>query len=294
MDLNLLSLFATVAELSSFSKAAAKLGVRRSSVSRAVASLERALDVQLFSRTTRRVALTTAGKTLYAKVAPQLAALRDAVGSLPEREAEPSGALRITAPNDLGAILLPDVFAGFALRYPAVQLDVRLSNRRVDLVDEGFDVAIRVAAGRMSDSSLVAKRIGNADLHIYASPQYIAAHGTPRTNDDALRHHWITFPNAAPPPPLPRPKAPRMITDDIRLVHEMVRAGLGLGALPTFLASEDVAGGRLVRVLPRLSLRSGAVYLVHPPSKHVPRKVTAFRDYLLERLATHPLLGRAA
>lgn len=84
-----------------------------------------------------------------------------------------------------------------------------------------------------------------------------------------------------------------MITDDIRLVHEMVRAGLGLGALPTFLANEDLATGRLVRVLPRLSLRSGAVYLVHPPSKHVPRKVLAFRDYLVDRLATHPLLRRA-
>jgi DNA-binding transcriptional LysR family regulator len=282
MTLDQLSLFTTVAELSSFSKAATKLGVRRSS-----------LGVQLFSRTTRRVALTTAGKTLHAKVAPHLAALYEAVGTLPERETEPSGVLRITAPNDIGAILLPDVFAGFALRYPAVQLDVRLSNRRVDLVDEAFDLAIRVAAGRMTDSSLVAKRIANADLHIYASPQYVAAHGTPRTNDEALRHAWITFPNAAPPP-LPRPKAPRMITDDIRLVHEMVRAGVGLGALPTFLASEDVLSGRLVRVLPRLSLRSGAVYLVHPPTKHVPRKVLAFRDYLLERLAAHPLLGRAA
>ncbi len=81
-----------------------------------------------------------------------------------------------------------------------------------------------------------------------------------------------------------------MITDDIRLVHEMVRAGLGLGALPTFLANEDLATGRLVRVLPRLSLRSGAVFLVHPPSKHLPRKVLAFRDYLVDRLATHRLL----
>lgn len=293
MDLNLLSLFAAVAELSSFSKAAEKLGVRRSSVSRAVANLERELEVQLFSRTTRHVALTTDGKALYTKIGPQLAALRDALATMPEREAEPSGTLRITAPNDIGAILLPDVFAGFALRYPAVQLDVRLANRRVDLVAEGYDLAIRVAAGRMKDSSLVAKRLADASLQVYASPHYLAARGTPRTLEDARQHAWISFP-LRPPAPLPRVTTPRMLTDDIRLIHEMVRAGLGLGALPTFLADEDIANGKLVRVLPRVSVRSGAIYLVHPPSKHVPRKITAFRDYLIERLAMHPLLRRAS
>lgn len=295
MDLNLLSLFVAVAEASSFSKAADKLDVRRSSVSRGIAALEQSLRVQLFNRTTRHVALTTAGKALYAKIAPQLASLQDALGDVPEREEQPSGPVRLTAPNDLGAIVLPDVLAGFVLRYPQVTLDVRLTNRLVDLVAEGFDFAIRVAAGRLSDSSLVAKRAATTELQVFAAPVYLARAGTPRTSEDAARHSWVGFPAARLPPPLAKPRSPaRVVGDDIRFVQEMVKAGVGLGALPTFLVREDVAVGKLVRVLPKLSMRSGAIWLVHPPAKHVPRKVVALRDYLLEQLALHPMLGRAA
>jgi len=295
MDLNHLSLFVAVAESSSFSDAAAKLEVRRSTVSRGIAALERSLGIQLFNRTTRHVALTTAGKALYAKVAPQLASLQDVLGTLPEREEQPSGTLRVTAPNDLAAILLPGVLAGFSLRYPNVSLDVRLTNRVVELVREGFDVAIRVAAGRLRDSSLVAKRIANSEMHIYAAPDYLARAGTPRTCEDAAEHAWVVFPAARLPAPMPKPKLPpRIIGDDIRFVQEMVKAGVGLGALPTFLTRDDVAAGKLVRVLPRVSARSGTIWLVHPPTKHVPRKVTAFRDYLHEQFAVHPLLGRGA
>src|SRR5262245_48175662 len=118
MDLNLLSLFLTVAETSNFSTAAAKLGVRPSSVSRGIAGLERSLGVQLFSRTTRHVALTTAGSALYAKIKPQLGALTEALGTLPEREEQPSGVLRMTAPVDIGTMILPSILTGFAMRYP--------------------------------------------------------------------------------------------------------------------------------------------------------------------------------
>jgi len=292
MDLNLISLFVTVAKASSFSKAATQLEVPRSSVSRGIAQLERELGVQLLSRTTRHVALTTAGTALFAKVAPQLASLEEAVGTLPEQEEQPSGTLRFTAPNDLGALVLPSVFAGFALRYPTVTLDVRLTNRTVDLVGEGFDAALRVTSGRLSDSSLIAKKLATSHMQIFGSVDYLARAGTPRTCEDAAEHAWVVFPALRMPPQLPKPKQlPRMIADDIRFVHEMVRAGVGLGLLPTALAHEDVIAGRLVRVLPKIATPSGTIYLVHAPTKHVPRKVTAFRDYLLEQLAMHPLLG---
>ena len=295
MDLNHLTLFVAVAESSSFTDAADKMEVRRSTVSRGIAALERSLDTQLFSRTTRHVALTTAGKALYAKVAPQLASLQDVLGTMPEREEQPSGTLRITAPNDLAAILLPGVLAGFALRYPSVSLDVRLTNRVVELVREGFDVAIRVAAGRLRDSSLVAKRVAHSEMHIYAAPEYLARAGTPRTCEDAAEHAWVVFPAAKLTAPIPKPTSPpRIVGDDIRFVQEMVKAGVGLGALPTFLTREDVATRKLVRVLPKISMRSGSIWLVHPPSKHLPRKVTAFRDYLIEQFAMHPMFGRAA
>jgi DNA-binding transcriptional LysR family regulator len=294
MDLNLLSLFILVAETSSFTAAATKLGLRRSSVSRSIAALERSLSVQLFSRTTRQVALTTAGKALYAKVAPQLASLKDALGTLPEREEQPSGELRLTAPSDLGAIVLPGILAGFTLRYPAIQVDARLTNRKVDLVAEGFDVALRIAVERMSDSSLVARRLGAMELHLFASPTYLARAGTPRTPADTAEHQWVLFRSARLPPQLPTPKArPSVLGDDILFIHGAVRAGMGLAILPMFLAREDVAAGKLVRVLPRLSLSSGGLFFVHPPARHLPQKVSVFRDYLVEHLAVHPLFSRS-
>jgi DNA-binding transcriptional LysR family regulator len=158
MDLDLLRFFVTVAETASFSVAARKLGVTKSSVSRGVAALEAALGAQLLHRTTRTVALSTAGSELYQRTAPALAAIRAALGSLPERDEHPSGILRITAPNDLGATLLSEVTVRFLARYPQVKVDVRLTNRKVDLVAEGFDLAVRAATGKLADSSLLRGR----------------------------------------------------------------------------------------------------------------------------------------
>jgi DNA-binding transcriptional LysR family regulator len=294
MDLNLLAHFVAVAEASSFSAAAAKLGLRRSSVSRAVAALERSVGVQLFNRTTRSVALTTAGTTLYARVSVQLAALKEAVGSLPEREALPSGELRVTAPNDLGAVVLAPALAGFSARYPAVVIDARLTNRRVDLVTEGFDAALRISIGRLSDSSLVARRLSVLEMQVFAAPTYLARAGTPRAPKDTAGHAWVLMRGQKLPPPFPAPSVkPRIVGDDVLFVCRAVGAGAGLGVLPTFLAREELAAGRLVRVLPRFSQRSGALYLVHPPARHVARKVTALRDYLVEHFTSYPLAGRA-
>jgi DNA-binding transcriptional LysR family regulator len=290
IDLNLLALFSAVAETASFSEAARKLRVPRSSVSRNVAELESALGVQLFNRTTRKVALTTAGVALHARVAPQLAALQDSVGSLPERAELPSGALRVSAAPDFGVTVLPEVLAGFAVRYPAVTLDVRLASRIVDLVAEGFDLALRIKNGRLADSSLVARRLSSIDIGLYAAPDTLARQPPIRSPEDTAGHDWITFRGEPPPPPFPRPaRAPRLDADDMMLVHEMARAGLGLAFIPPFLARADVTGGRLVRVLPRFAIRTGTLYFVHPAARKVPAKVVAFRDYLVEYIAAHPL-----
>lgn len=291
MDLNLLSLFVVVADASSFAGAATKLGLRRSSVSRAIAALERSLNVQLFNRTTRRVSLTTAGTALYARVAPRLASLEEAVGTLPEREEQPSGTVRLTAPSDLGGMVLPGVVTGFSLRYPAVQLDVRLTNQMVDLVAEGFDLALRAATGRLQDSSLVARRLSGLEMQVFASPAYLARMGTPKTSEEAASHLWVSFRGRNPPLPVAPKTPPCIVGDDIFFVYQCVKAGAGLGALPSFLARDDVAAGRLVHVLPRSTVRTGALYLVHPPAQHLPRKVSAFRDYLIEYLGAHPLVA---
>jgi DNA-binding transcriptional LysR family regulator len=289
-DLNLLETFATVVELRSFSDAADKLGVQRSSVSRGIAALEDQLGVQLFARTTRSVAATTAGATLYAKVRPQLSSLQEALRALPEREEAPSGVLRLTAPNDIGATILPDVIAGFVARHPAVTVELSLGNAQVDIITEGFDAAIRAAPAKRKDSSLVSRKLSDLDLQLFASPTYLAAHGTPRKLEDVREHEWVSFRCKPMPAPLPKALKPARVTaDDMLFARGACVAGLGLTLLPSFTARDDVAAGRLVRVLPKVELGKGALYFVHAPTQHVPRKVTAFRDYFLEWLATSPL-----
>jgi DNA-binding transcriptional LysR family regulator len=296
MDLNLLPTFVVVAETSSFSAAAKKLGVIRSSVSRSVATLERELGVQLFSRTTRQVSMTSAGRALYAKVAPHIAAIREAAGGMPEREELPSGTLCITAPLDIGALLLPRVLATFSLRYPAVQLDMRLSNRNVDLVSEGFDAGLRVMRPRRADSPLVARKLTDIEMNVFANPTYLARAGTPRSIEDAVKHVWVSFADrafAGALAPLAKVK-PRWIGDDVAFLANAVVAGVGLGLLPTFLVRDHVAAGTVVRVLPRVSTLGGTLCFIYPPARHVPRKVNALRDFLVEHFAHYPLTSAAA
>lgn len=290
IDLNLLPLFLLVSEVGNFSDAAKKMGLRRSSVSRSVASLERSLGVQLFHRTTRQVNLTTAGKALHAKVAHQLGDLLDSLGTVPEREEEPSGDLRITAPDDIGSVVLPEIVTGFTLRYPKVNVDVHASNRVVDLVGEQFDLALRISLGKRADSSLISKKICDIPIHLFASPTYLARAGAPRKLADTTTHAWVWFKHVNLPSPIPPPKGVQHISaENMMFLLNAVRAGAGIAPLPAFLAREDIAAGRLVRVLPRFSIPQGTLYFVHPPLAHVPLKVAAFRDYLLEHLASHPI-----
>lgn len=295
MDLNSIALFVAVAEATNFSEAARKLGVERSAVSRGVAALERELGVSLFARTTRRVALTTAGAALRTRVAPHIRAISDVTASLPERDALPSGELRLTAPTDIGAMVLPAIVAGFSKRYPDVRLDVRLTNRRVDLVAEGFDVALRGSSARLADSTLVARRLTTMEMHVFASPTYLARAGTPRTVAEAAEHAWVAMRGAKWARPLGRPaRAPLLTGDDMLFVYKAVAAGCGLGLFPSFLAGDDCAAGTLARVLPRRKLPAGALYFLHPPARHVPGKVTALRDHLVEHFIAHPLAHRPA
>ena len=280
-----------MADAQSFSEAARKLDLRRSSVSRAVASLEEALGVQLFSRTTRKVALTNAGAALSAKVGPQLASLRDSLGTLPEREAAPSGRLRITAPNDLGSTVLAPIVTAFSQRFPAVEIDVVLTNRVVDLVSERVDLALRVApGGQLKDSSLIGRKVSQLELQLFASPTYLAQAGTPRSPEDLANHAWVKFRGLEFRPPLLPPRAkPKLICDDIFFLYHALKAGAGVGVLPSYIVRDDLARGTLVRVAPRLSLGVGSVFLVHPPAQHVPRKVSAFVQFVVDWLQRTPL-----
>jgi DNA-binding transcriptional LysR family regulator len=288
MDLNLLAMFEAVARTSSFSAAAQELGIPKSSTSRAIARLEEELGAQLLFRTTRKVALSAAGTALYDRVAPLLRSMKAALGELPETEEAPSGTLKVTAPADLGVFFLAEVLARYSARYPAVSVKLHLTGRLVDLVGEGFDVALRVAP-KLEDSTLVVRRAAPVVLHLFASPLYLARRGTPRSEDELAEHDWILFRGGAQclrvagaRPPSRRP--PRIVCDDVLFVRDAVRAGAGIGLLPTFVAEADVVAGGLVRILPRYERFAGNLYVVSPAAKHVPRKVTAFRELVLEML----------
>lgn len=299
MDLDLLRVFEAVARSASFSAAARRLGMPKSSVSRAVARLEAELGVQLLFRTTRQVSPSAAGKALYDRVAPLLGSLQAALGEMPEREEQPSGVLRVTAPVDLGVLFLAEVMTRYTARYPAVSVDLHLTGRVVDLVAEGFDVALRAAAS-LKDSTLVVRKAAPIAAQLFASPLYLARRGAPRTEADLAGHEWVVFRSgsqklrlAAPPPAAPPPRG-RIVCDDLLFARDAVRAGGGIGLLPTFVAGPDVAAGTLVRVLPRYERHGANLYIVSPAARHVPRKVTAFRDLVLEVLRARPLASPAA
>lgn len=295
IDLNLFNVFGEVAQSLSFSATAKKLGVPKSTVSRSVATLEERLGVRLLNRTTRQVALSTAGADLYQRVAPELLSLKTAIGSLAELEDQPSGVLRVTATPDFGTAVLADVVARFVALYPSIEVDLRLTTTPLDLVAEGIDVAIRVAVRPMRDSTYIARQISPLAIQLYAAPTYIARKKAPRHPRDLSDHDWIVFRGMNEmrltnkgEVAVAKPKG-RVACDDMDFVLALARSGAGICALPTFLATPEVDAGRLVRVLPKWLVPSGTLWFVSPGPKNVPRKVAVFRDFLLETLAKKPL-----
>ena len=281
IDLRLLSIFVAVVEAESFSKDAVELGVTKGTVSRSIARLESDLGVELLHRTTHQVALSTAGTALYERAATHVHALGQAISALPERDVEPSGLLRLTAPHDFGATVLAGVLPRFCLRYPKIQLDVRLTNEAVDLVAEGFDVAIRAGGSRLKDSSLVARKLGAIEAGLYASPTYLARRGEPRRFGDP-DHAWVGFARGNGVLTTPGGVDPQLLCDDLTLLCNLLIHDAGIGGLPTFIAAPHLATGALVRVLEKLRLgKPGGMYFLYPSSGQVPRKVTALRDFLL-------------
>src|SRR2546430_11662617 len=191
IDLNRVRLFIRVAEAGSFTSAARLCGLPTSSVSRAVAALERELAVRLIQRTTRRLQLTEAGRVYYESVSRALSGMDEAAAAVSELQDAPRGRVRITAPGDLGHWVLAPSLVRFATRYPEVQLEVSLTQRIVDLVHEGFDLALRI--GKLADNRLVARALGLVRAGIFAAPRYLKRRGRPRSVADVADHDCVLF-----------------------------------------------------------------------------------------------------
>jgi DNA-binding transcriptional LysR family regulator len=291
IDLNRASVFVRVVEKKSFTAAAKDLRVPVSSVSRAVASLEQELGVRLLHRTTRKLSLTDPGEHFFDRMHTVISEAEDAARAITGFASEPSGLVRITAPPEIGAQELPRIFAQIVRRHPAVRFELKLTYNIVDLVEEGFDLAIR--AGTLTDSSLVARKVADSELGIFGAPSYIAKRGRPRTVDDLKKHHCLRYGGRLKMPW--RFTGPRgeeqvavtgpLICDDMTFLRDAAANGMGLTILPLQLAAQDVKAKRLERVLPRHSFAGGALYLVWPSKKLVPGHVVAVRELLATEIA---------
>ncbi|MFO0554957.1 MAG: LysR family transcriptional regulator [Polyangiaceae bacterium] len=281
--------FVRVVEAGSFTGAAKQLGVPKSTLSRALSRLEDATKVRLLGRSTRAIALTEAGKRFFEQVAPNVAGLRSAVSQLSENEEEAHGTLRVTMPVDVGEAIAADLVTRFARRYPRVQVEVDVSGRVVNLLEEGFDIAIRASA-KLKDSSLVARKLATLHFGLFASPRYLATRGLPASIEDLRKHDFVQFFPPGSRHDMLELKAivasrTHVIATDFAFLRCVLRSDAGVGPLPCFLAREEVSAGRLVRVMPDWVRAVGALYLVYPSAKHVPRRVAVFRDFLVESLS---------
>jgi DNA-binding transcriptional LysR family regulator len=291
IDLNRVATFVRVAEARSFSKASRSLGLPVSSVSRAVAHLEDELGVRLLHRTTRTLSLTEGGERFFQRMQAVLSEAEEATHELSGFASEPRGVVRITAPPALGGERFPPLIARITERYPGVVLELVLTNRRVDLVAEGIDLAIR--AGVLEDSSLVARKVAVSELAVYGAPAYLERRGRPRKPSDLLQHACLTYGSrdgkipwrlAGPGGEQTLAVSGPIVSDDMRFLRDAAIAGIGLALVPADICVDAVSAGRLARVLPRYRLPGGGVYLVWPSQKLVPARVVAVRDMFLEGL----------
>ncbi len=289
MDLNELLIFTRVVQAGSFTAAARALGMPKSSVSRKVSELEDRVGARLLQRTTRKLGLTDAGRIYFDHSARIVAEVEEADRAVSRLHAAPRGLLRATLP--LSFALLGPVIAEYLKRYPEVRVELYCTDRRVDLVEEGFDVAVR--AGPLGDSSLIARGLGTIRRVLVAAPAYLRRRGRPRTPADLTRHGCLAFAadgagGAWELRDGDRVEevrvAPRLAVNDFELMRTAVLAGLGIAWMPAFLCADDLRAKRLERVLPGWASAEAPLHVVYPTARHLTPKVAAFVALLRKRL----------
>ncbi|WP_331694435.1 LysR family transcriptional regulator [Pandoraea sputorum] len=292
-DFEGLAMFAKVAEEGSFAAAAREMGVSVATVSRGVARLEDRLGARLLNRTSRQLALTEFGRTLCEKAGEIYRQAEAAEGAAREMSVQPRGLVRLAVPMSFGLRWVAPLLPEFFRRYPDVQVDLHLADSTVDLVADGFDAALRIAA--LPDSSLVARRLCAVTQFVVASPAYLAREGRPahprelvgrpcmsyayRARSDVWR-----FTNDAGDEELVTPVGPLRVTNSDALLP-MLLEGLAISELPEFIAAEYLSDGRLEAILTGWSLTKGGLYFVTPSARARPAKVSALSDYFAEHLS---------
>ena len=286
MSLDDIAVFVEVVDAGSFTKAAKRLGIPLSTASAKVARLEETLGATLLQRTTRQVQVTETGQLYYAHCLRALDALTEAEQVINSTTDEPRGQLRITTPVDVAQFVMADVVDSFVTAYPEVSVELVVTNRKVDLIAEGVDLAVRV--GPLEDSNLIARKFISSQIGLFASPDYLDRKGTPTTASDLKDHTMVRMMldrgrnryldmffgqlNLA--------ETARVTADDISTIRAFIQAGIGIGLVPSFASSG------LVQVLPQLTTEPSIAYLVYPEQRFVPPKIRAFINHATSHLDT--------
>ncbi len=291
-----IAVFVRVVDCGSFTRTAEQLGVSRAVVSKYIARLEARLGARLLHRTTRRLSLTEAGSALYERSRNGLAQIEEAVLEIARLQKAPRGTLKVNAPMSFGILHLAPALPEFLARHPDLSVDVRMDDRIVDLVQEGFDLAIRIAV--LPDSSLVARKLAPCRQVVCASPEYLARHGTPQTPEDLRQHNCIVYTYAQSANLWAfATSAGREIQVPVRgslklnngiAEREAALRGLGIIMTPTFYVGDALREGRLVPILTDYPVRELTIYAVYPERKYVSPKVRAFVEFLARRFGPRP------
>jgi DNA-binding transcriptional LysR family regulator len=300
-DLNNLYFFARVVEFGSYTAAADALGMQTSKLSRRVAALERELGVRLLNRTTRKLSLTDAGKTFHRHCTALIAEAEAAKDAIGQTLASPRGVVRVSCPTGLLQGGVADILAQYLAAYPQVRIALDATNRRVDVIDEGIDIALRVRLPPLDDSDLAMRSFGLSEVILVASPALLALRGQPQTLADigqmptlsmgtvGTEHSWRFVDAQSTPSELVH--SPCLSTDDLYTLRRAAIRGVGVAYLPRGFIANDLSSDALVQVLPSLSSRAGVVHAVFPSRRGMVPAVRALLDFLSEGFAANPLLA---
>ena len=276
-------IFTRVVECHSFTQAAQGLGMQKSTVSRRIALLEERLGVRLLNRTTRKLRLTEVGQAYYERCRQIMLDFAEAEQAVMQLQQEPSGLLRISAPIEFGQLFLGRVLGEFMRQYPQITAEVELTSRNVDPVEEGVDIAILV--GQPQDSTLIARKLFESERRLYASPDYLARHGTPHTAAELAAHRAILLPHDSSRywPLLDESIACQRVLacNNITFAREAALAGAGIAGLPSMICEQALRSGQLLQLLPDSRLPVGELYAVYPSRRFQAMKVKTFLDFLM-------------
>ncbi len=290
MDLNEVAIFIKVIQAGSFSLAAHQLGMPNSTVSSKISSLEKRLGITLINRTTRKLSITPAGQVYFNRCIQGLHEFEVAEVEITATQSEPQGLLRLTAPTELGSSVLPNLIAEYLKKYEKVQIELILADRRIDLVSENIDLALR--AGVLKDSSLLAKKLGSVFFAPFASAKYIKTHGSPQHPRDLKLHQTLQFTALGSKDwklsnghgSISAATSSRVLINDMNTIKSLVLSDGGIALLPTFFCYPEVIAGKLVRLLPDWKSDLNPIHFVYPAQKFVSLKLSSFIRFTSEKI----------